>query len=369
RWDVRTLVLGARWTEAHLGFVGDLDEVSVFDRCLSEAEIVVLMQQGLAGMSSQGWKEAIGRATEQIRSRERNSEHEGSTDPRVQAADVDGRQTIDATHLLDRLGHQLRLVVVGDSRAGRGVDPWYFSIEGNQECPRAVNVALPTTGVTRFRKLADAYLLHLPELDWVVYGVSPRVFNRYWTKTVAAGVRGSYRHEDNKAPVQAADIGGELDPWGFQNPHITGGRVGPQTEEKLRKMTQHTRYEFAQDRFDLLESTVADLTARGVGVLAFTPPWHSVMKGLPATDDDGTPREAYDDVVGRLEGLESKYNGFFFVDINRKGENDFTDEHFSNPDHLAREGAKKLTEMLDAIIKKHEEGTGAARSVPPDSQE
>jgi hypothetical protein len=94
------------------------------------------------------------------------------------------------------------------------------------------------------------------------------------------------------------------------------------------------------------------LEKRNVKLLAFTPPIHPVSAGQPCADDDGTTREAYDELVARMRAFEQKYPNFYFVDINNKGNHPLLGTDFKDMDHLNNLGGKKLTLMLADLIKK-----------------
>ena len=43
-------------------------------------------------------------------------------------------------------------------------------------------------------------------------------------------------------------------------------------------------------------------------------PIHPIIRESPVVDDDGTTREGYQELVGRLEKLEGQYSNLVFVD-------------------------------------------------------
>jgi hypothetical protein len=53
-----------------------------------------------------------------------------------------------------------------------------------------------------------------------------------------------------------------------------------------------------------------------------------------------------------MEAFEKKYPNFYFVDINNKGRHKLAGTDFDDMDHLNKQGGKKLTLMLDGLIKK-----------------
>jgi len=82
-----------------------------------------------------------------------------------------------------------------------------------------------------------------------------------------------------------------------------------------------------------------------------TPLIHPVSAGQPCADDDGTAREAYDELVAKMKALDKKHPNFYSIDVNNKGEHNLKHKDFNNFDHLNTKGAKKLTLMLNDFIK------------------
>ncbi|MHC4499383.1 MAG: PepSY-like domain-containing protein, partial [Planctomycetota bacterium] len=76
---------------------------------------------------------------------------------------------------------QLKVVVIGDSRAEKGVDPRYFLGEENQKHPIAFSFGACTRGMAMAQLLCEDYFAHGSKMEWVIYGVSTRVFNTYYT--------------------------------------------------------------------------------------------------------------------------------------------------------------------------------------------
>jgi hypothetical protein len=84
----------------------------------------------------------------------------------------------------DRIKNQLETIVVGDSRARHGVDPELFSNQSDESGVTAFNFAPASSGIEFTELLVHEYFLELPRLRTIVWGVSPRIFNRYWQDPV-----------------------------------------------------------------------------------------------------------------------------------------------------------------------------------------
>jgi hypothetical protein len=64
------------------------------------------------------------------------------------------------------------------------------------------------------------------------------------------------------------------------------------------------RYEFDAKRVNAFELMIQVLQKRNVKLLAFTPPIHPVSAGQPCADDDGTTKEAYDELVAKMRAYQ-----------------------------------------------------------------
>ena len=80
----------------------------------------------------------------------------------------------------DKIKEKVETVILGDSRARHGVDPALFTDREDQSDITAFNFAPASSGIDFTDVLIREYLCDLPSLRTVVWGVSPRIFNRYW---------------------------------------------------------------------------------------------------------------------------------------------------------------------------------------------
>lgn len=210
--------------------------------------------------------------------------------------------------------------------------------------------------------------MKLPRLEWVIWGISPRIFNRKWGDS-AAGIRNSsgyWYDQEHPLEKQWRPFAGESvkpagEAWGFaqntkRNLNDYRARFENKADmDKLRQQVQKVDFELARNRLDMFEQILAGLKPRRIRVLGFTPPMHRAIADQPATDDNGVSQEGCDQIVKALQEMARKHDNFVFLDIDRKTHNDFENDDFYNFDHLSAQGAAKLTKMLDAEIAKFQE--------------
>ncbi len=269
----------------------------------------------------------------------------------------------DIRRLFLKLRGQLKIAALGDSRVEKGIDPKYFLGEENRKYPMALNFGSGGSGLPRVQVIIEGYLVHAPKLQWVVYGISPRVFNRYYRSDEGDDIKRSSLYRSDKQQQGWPEITGELVPanaiddddfsaWGFDGEDGTDDDIEDEKERRDKQRDlRKGRYRFDTKRLEIFESLIQLLARRNVSMLAFTPPIHPLSIGQPCTDDDGTPREAYDELVEKMNALDKKHPNFYFIDINNKGEHNLKHKDFNNFDHLNTKGAKKLTLMLNDFIR------------------
>jgi hypothetical protein len=262
---------------------------------------------------------------------------------------------------------QLRIVVIGDSRTEKSVDPKYFLGEENRKYPLALSFGSCAKGMGAVQLLCEDYFAHGRKMEWVIYGLSPRVLNKYYRsggwddnvkecdiyytdKTAWATIPRVTR----MIPFSEVDMD-EGSQWGFDgNEGVDDDLLSDEDDrdEALRDLSGKGRFKFDLERYAMLESAIRKLGENNVKMLAFSPPIHPISSGRPCTDDDGTPRQAYDEYVTRMNALDKKYPDFYFLDVNKKGEHGFEHECFHDFDHLNIRGAKKLSIMLNDFMVK-----------------
>lgn len=259
-----------------------------------------------------------------------------------------------------RIKDQLKLVALGDSRGAAGVRAELFYGEGNRKTPVAYNLAI-SGGPLEFQKIVvNKYLTKMPNLEWVVYQMSPRAVNRHfehWADKELLKSRGfafDRKHaetlwqrsngEKTAAEIAAIPYVSEYwneRPWGWK----FKAEVWQHPETKKFKQ----KWEISEKRWDRLTSMIAALNKRDVKVLLYLSPLHPIMRGQPVVDDDGTTQKGYRELVDRLKQLEAQFPNFVFVDLLQGGNHDFAPEMFKDLDHLNALGATKLTQALEEV--------------------
>ena len=74
------------------------------------------------------------------------------------------------------------------------------------------------------------------------------------------------------------------------------------------------------------------------------------FKTLATADHDATPDSSYRDIVAQLSALADAHDRIAFVDLNRDGDNVFTDADWGNFDHLNERGARILTQQISDVL-------------------
>jgi len=267
--------------------------------------------------------------------------------------------------LLIELRYQLKVAAFGDSRGAHGINARYFLGEENKKFPMAMNFSSSGAGLNREKAIIEDYLGLAPNLEWVVYGTSPRIFNKYYDNWGGNPFQGGsvYRtdrmcwgpwQQSSTKPVPASAIKGDMaGPLGYEVKYAVRNDDYKDADDikDAHKRLRRGRYEFDKKRLRAFESMIAVLAKRKVKLLVFTPPIHPVSAGQPCADDDGTTREAYDELVSKMRAWEKKYPNFHFADVNNKGRHKLAGTDFDDFDHLNDQGAKKLTLILDGIMK------------------
>jgi hypothetical protein len=265
---------------------------------------------------------------------------------------------------------QLHLVALGNSRTGVGVLTNQF--DSDSQIPSALNLSPPGSNMELQSILAKDYLLPLPNLKWIVWGICPRYFNtqrrdsdRLDLFTDSHGRRYDLQNQaklwpipDSTPPVSLAQLT-KVCPAGTQPDGSTPRPDGhspdvstPATQAKfLHDFYDIVRFKWDQPQWDLFVTTVTALDQKGIQVLLFTPPTHPLGRDGKACDPDGLSAEHDALVVGKLRALADLLPNVHFEDIHRAGHHNFPPEDFSDPGHLDQSGATRLTTRLRNLIK------------------
>ena len=260
-----------------------------------------------------------------------------------------------------RIKDQLKLVSLGDSRGEAGVRAEIFYGAENQKTPVAYNLAI-SGGPLEFQEIVvDKYLTKMPNLEWVVYQMSPRAVNRYFEHSAdrellkSRGFAFDRKHaetlwqrsdEDTKTVAGITSVPHVSEYW---NERPWGWKFKAEVWNRPRTKTFEREWEISEKRWNRLTSMIAALNERDVKMLLYLSPLHPIMRGQPVVDDDGTTQKGYRELVDRLKQLEARFPNFVFVDLLQGGNHDFLPEMFKDLDHLNALGATKLTQKLEEI--------------------
>ncbi|MFC1453330.1 hypothetical protein ACFLSJ_08315 [Verrucomicrobiota bacterium] len=303
---------------------------------------------------------------------------------------------------LRRIGGQLETVILGDSRTRHGVDPSLFTGQAPTTPVTAYNLASASSGIAFTDLVVREYLIGAPRLRTLVWGVSPRIFNRYWNDPVLEAFResrgykadrrarqagwtrrgiacaaqtgldrmfeavsGVYAHRTRIRSIVLDRLDGTakanrfheeppipMNAWGFmQFPAARTRDVSnaEESEEVLASM-EHGRFEMDDERLMMFRELVALLAEHEIRLVCFIPPMHHELAAHPAADFDGTPDADYERLVSVLHDLQERHPNYRFADLHGGGRNGYGDEDYADFDHLNEKGARKLSRALSAII-------------------
>ena len=262
-----------------------------------------------------------------------------------------------------RIKDQLKLVALGDSRGAAGIQAEMFYGEENRKTPMAYNLAI-SGGPLEFQEIVvDEYLLKMPNLEWVVYQMSPRAVNRYFEHSAdrrllkSRGFAFDLKHAEtlwersneaeNKKTVAEITAVPHVSEYWNERPWGWKFKAEVWYNPKLKKTKQ--KWEISQKRWNRLTSMIDALNERGVKVLLYLSPFHPIIRDQPVVDDDGTSQRGYRELVGRLKQLEAESPNLVFLDLLQGGNHDFAPEMFKDLDHLNALGAAKLTQALEEV--------------------
>ncbi|MHC4498791.1 MAG: hypothetical protein ACYS21_06720 [Planctomycetota bacterium] len=299
----------------------------------------------------------------------------------------------------NQIADQLETVVLGDSRARHGVDPVLFDPQSDESGVTAFNFAPASSGIEFTDILVREYLCDLPRLRTIVWGVSPRIFNRYWqdpvcelfvqsqghnsdrlaanrafsrsgiraavrlgTHRILSGLSATFAHRSKLKSIllDVLTVTGsathfhvepaiDITEWGFMElPKAEVVDVADRGEvEEILESVKSGRFELDQTRLHKFRELIALLERRNIRLLCFVPPMHHCLTQSPAADTDGTPDEDYRKLMSTSKTFEAEFGNYHFLDLHRGGKNSFTDAEYGDFEHLNRTGSSRLSLMID----------------------
>ena len=265
-----------------------------------------------------------------------------------------------------RIKDQLKLVSLGDSRGEAGVRAEMFYGTENQKTPVAYNLAI-SGGPLEFQEIVvDKYLTKMPNLEWVVYQMSPRAVNRHFEHSADRELlksRGfAFDRKHAETLWQRADAAKKTVAGITSIPHVSeywnerpwGWKFKAEVWQHPKTERFGQEWEISKKRWNRLTSMIAALNERDVKMLLYLSPLHPIMRGQPVVDDDGTTQEGYRELVDELKQLAAQFPNFVFVDLLQGGNHDFLPEMFKDLDHLNALGATKLTQKLEEVRQRYD---------------
>lgn len=265
-----------------------------------------------------------------------------------------------------RIKDQLKLVSLGDSRGEAGVRAEIFYGTENQKTPVAYNLAI-SGGPLEFQEIVvDKYLTKMPNLEWVVYQMSPRAVNRHFEHSADRELlksRGfAFDRKHAETLWQRSDAAKKTVAGITSIPHVSeywnerpwGWKFKAEVWQHPKTERFEQEWEISKKRWNRLTSMIAALNERDVKMLLYLSPLHPIMRGQPVVDDDGTTQEGYRELVDELKQLAAQFPNFVFVDLLQGGNHDFLPEMFKDLDHLNALGATKLTRKLEEVRQRYD---------------
>ncbi|TLD71585.1 hypothetical protein FEM03_05425 [Phragmitibacter flavus] len=273
-----------------------------------------------------------------------------------------------------KLRPQLRLVVLGNSHASRGIITSEMLDDKNKTFPEALNMAAGGADGYLQCLIAKEYVTPLPKLETIVWMVSARTFNKarrsnHRNEIFQASPAYDYDRKhwqelwpapENPAGVKVNELE-ELklvgaDVWGWTGHDRMARNPGTLEEQEpaLRKALTPVRYEFDEVLWEQFAQILKGFTDKGVRVFLVVSPIHPLSQDTPAADPDGSSREGLKNTVSRLEDLEKGNPMIWFHDTNRRGAHHFTHEQFYDADHLNKVGATQFTAWMKDWIQRVE---------------
>lgn len=259
------------------------------------------------------------------------------------------------------------VVIVGSSRPLDGLDPKLFSDQFF-----AINLSnVPNMVVVSDYLLSNYVFLHLKKLKYVIisldidlwyhgenetYNFFDKEFENY------PGYIYDRNHDFWKdgVPEDLARLTHEsdgiydyykvlMDSRGYSYGESNSWEKNPSVEYDSTWMDNLSANYYAN--FNHLKNILQNAENYGVYVVGVVFPQSPNFKKTGSFGRYGIRRSEAPKLLKELQDLEKEYPHFVFMDENKMGDHDYTDEMATNKDHLCYEGAKQLTTRLDSLLK------------------
>ena len=260
----------------------------------------------------------------------------------------------------------IEVAVLGSSRAALGVDAKAMN-------SWSLNMATIPSDMNIPRFLTSNYLLsHSSRLKTIVVEISPDLWMEYdstYTSNLQLkgkgffydlhhgywnmGIPEGFLELCENAPVPSdEEYVSRIIDRGFSPIDESLGWLGGKTAIEI--LSDSARSDdptsYMQD-YGALVKLVSESLEHDVLVIGIVFPLAPQYKNTGSYGKYGIRRSAAFQILQDVEALQQKYPNFHFLDENRMGDHDYTDEMAYDYDHLNATGAAKLTARLDSLLR------------------
>ena len=260
----------------------------------------------------------------------------------------------------------MEIALLGSSRMALGVNP-------KQLNSWSLNMATIPSDMNIPYFLTSNYLLaHSSQLKVIVVEISPDLWMKYdssYTSNLQLKTKGfiyDFHHDywknglpenfldfcENAPVLSDEEYANRIIERGFSPIYESLGWLGGKTSiEILSDSTQSDNpTSYVQD-YETLVKLVSETQARNILVVGVVFPLAPQYKNTGSYGKYGMRRSAAFQILQEVEALQQKYPNFHFLDENKMGNHDYTDDMAYDYDHLNVTGAAKLTARLDSLLR------------------
>ena len=260
----------------------------------------------------------------------------------------------------------MEIALLGSSRMALGVNP-------KQLNSWSLNMATIPSDMNIPYFLTSNYLLaHSSQLKVIVVEISPDLWMKYdssYTSNLQLKAKGfiyDFHHDywknglpenfldfcENAPVLSDEEYANRIIERGFSPIYESLGWLGGKTSiEILSDSTQSDNpTSYVQD-YETLVKLVSETQARNILVVGVVFPLAPQYKNTGSYGKYGMRRSAAFQILQEVEALQQKYPNFHFLDENKMGNHDYTDDMAYDYDHLNVTGAAKLTARLDSLLR------------------
>ncbi len=266
--------------------------------------------------------------------------------------------------LLWRYKDSANVVIVGSSRPLDAVSPSGFGEEHF-----AINLAQTPNSLYMSHDILEKYVYpHVKNLRYVIISLDLD----FWYKTEVDNFFLSeykaypgYVYDENHDYWKDGYPSGLLEytesALGIETPEIFVEDRGRLTStfccgwgEKAEVEFDSTVYDgqnYIAKSLDVLRQMIESASSRNVFLVGVVFPQHPGYKKTGAFGRYGLRRSMAEKIIEDLESLRETYPNFVFMDENKMGNHDYSDEMSQDNDHLCIEGGKLITSRIDSVLR------------------